>query len=1622
MAMISDSGGGSARPARPSSASSTSNSSSSSSSGSSGASESNDAENSAEGSDGSNKTDRPKRHHHSSNGSGSGGSPATVAESAASAGEAAEHRASRAADTAERARTEADAMRATQRAEIARNEANAQRQRAQAALEDARQTLRAAPKIDREDARAELARAEAAAARATTASDHADAHALRAGSGRLDSSFDRAADPRATALSGGSGQPAASGQLSPSQTLTATNGSGQPAAQANGTISQQISAEYDRLPPAEQQRVPRDAYVAQRTEEYGVALKARGQATQDVDARITAALDEMGPNSRDAAALQRQRDRLIATATTTAVQDFRDTRDATALADQYRQDPAKWQQVASQFNLPAGTPPSAAQVKDLLQFNRQVETRAQVAADAAVRNLPPSATDADAAAARQAAVAQVQLQAYVDRGAVKPPEGADAKQWVASQAQLAGQEAGIRRSALAQGQDPDAAAATSEALFQARMDAAIRTGEVKLPEGATPQDVQQLKDRQLSQFREAVNLSRTNGLPMADAQARISGAHAIQDLRIAAQVNINDAVQAYNQNTTAVQRGGETIRGWWYGDGVNHLDFANKEFDVIQAKEKEYHQLLLSTNGPLTPDQQQRAAALKQEIESRIDLTTTNVGLNVQHSLEQAARYKPVEAALFQTVYAASSVIPGGVVIGASVKLLLDDLPNGRIRANGNVLETTGDVVLSMAMGAGQVAIGKFDPTHGGTTTLLRAGTAPILEKAAVIALDGGLNAAWAGGSSAVEQLRDPNRAPDQGIDWQRVAIDSAAGFAGSAIGRVAKFGPAAGAPMTLRQLGTQTLRESGLGFVSGSLIDAGTQYATKGEVDLRQAASAGFQNALIAGLDSGALGVGQMQQARRATAPLNPAADPAALTSDPRLRGASDRDTSPIQVRRGQVDPLADNAWALPPEQQKGPRAPKPARAPEDTRLTGADVERGIDFAQAISNFATRGRSTLRRVGDQVVNALGPTTEWTLKGTTELQNRVREGGARLSNWWDDRLGRFGTSTPAQEQHDLLSSINPSLTEGRDPNGRLFAARRGEVDPGGVPLRTDKALGQSDQGSFPLVYKTTRVDDLVNGPRASLPDQLAVFAGRDLAERWTVTEGRAHASTNVADPNNNMFAQSSPQYVPGLVEGENQFRVRVEAYGRTQDVALRLPDADTMKAFYAGQPDAVRQVVGGFQGQIREALANPDPASMRTIDGSTVASAYRQGIPGQRTLLPPVDLQINLRTNGFIDPIRDPGNINFGSGAGETPTNTVKSLYFDAGGKIALIGDRTAHANMDGAGREALINGTYEPLKSFDAALKDPNAPPWRGTEPFDPAQAHVLQEGLDPAQQNRFGNLFQAAPQREVVAYLDPGSSQHYEDQLFNLNGTLNQQAGAAGVRGGPQVTVDWVLAEAMGVARGKNTVDSLAVDPNNTINPVASPVPEEAAAIYTDPDPSHFAPDWRRGERLLAAAQLGNLVDKPTQGKPGSASAVLSSAAHIFEPLLSRLSNLSNPGRAQAVSPYDVSNKGMYSRLPDSAAKGENLVVAFGTASSQHYGDVSGVVKLADGSRRLSVRAGNDGDVALDASVARVPQVADRMMQDIKAYQAEVARRAAAGEPPLRLAMLDYLPARELARIQDK
>src|SRR5262245_56425025 len=133
--------------------------------------------------------------------------------------------------------------------------------------------------------------------------------------------------------------------------------------------------------------------------EYQVALQAHGTATRSVDAQITAALDDQGPNSREAQVLRAQRDRLIDAKTRTAVQDFSDTRNAQALADQYTQNPASWQQAAPQMGLDPASKPDSVAIKEFLQFGRQTDANAQIAGQIAVNNMSPTATPADIAAA-----------------------------------------------------------------------------------------------------------------------------------------------------------------------------------------------------------------------------------------------------------------------------------------------------------------------------------------------------------------------------------------------------------------------------------------------------------------------------------------------------------------------------------------------------------------------------------------------------------------------------------------------------------------------------------------------------------------------------------------------------------------------------------------------------------------------------------------------------------------------------------------------------------------------------------------------------------------------------------------------------------------------------------------------------------------------------------------------------------------------------------------------------------------------------------------------------------------------------------------------------------------------
>jgi len=635
----------------------------------------------------------------------------------------------------------------------------------------------------------------------------------------------------------------------------------QPAATSTtpAPVTQQLQQQYDALSPAEQAQITRADFVAQGTAEYQAATAAHGQAVQNVDAQITAALDEGGPNSREAQILQSQRDRLIASQTRTAVQDFRDTRDADALAEQYRQDPERWAQVAAQYNIDPERQPTPTVIKEILQTSRAADEQAGIAGQIAVNNLGANATAADAEAARQRAAAESRLNSLLDAGLTAAPEGVDPKQWVASQGQLAGETARVQQLAIQNGQDPMVAAQQSEALFDLRLEASLQGAP---PDGATPEQIAAYKDEQRTQFREAVDLANRNGISMDDAQKRIADAHALQNLRIGAQLKINAEVEHYDAATTAVQRGGEAIRGWVYGDGVNHLDAIQQEFGQIEALEQQYNRLLLKGDGPLTQAQSQDLAALRQQIEGRINLATTNAGLNVKASLDQAGRYRPVESALFQAIYAGSSVLPGGVVVGASVKLLLDDLPNGRIRTNGNVLETGQDVVLSMAVGGANVAVGKFDPTKGGTTTLLRAGANPILEQAARIGLDGTLNALVAGGSSVADQLHDPNR-EGKGIDWQQVESNAVAALGGSIIGGTM------GASMPVKPTNVMgaIVRDTATGFTSASIIDASVQLATTGHVDPLRSVGAGLESAATSGLIGHAMATGRANEALAAQA-----------------------------------------------------------------------------------------------------------------------------------------------------------------------------------------------------------------------------------------------------------------------------------------------------------------------------------------------------------------------------------------------------------------------------------------------------------------------------------------------------------------------------------------------------------------------------------------------------------------------------------------------------------------------------------------------------------------------------------------------------------------------------------
>jgi hypothetical protein len=601
----------------------------------------------------------------------------------------------------------------------------------------------------------------------------------------------------------------------------------------------------------------------------------------------------------------------------------------------------------------------------------------------------------------------------------------------------------------------------------------------------------------------------------------------------------------------------------------------------------------------------------------------------------------------------------------------------------------------------------------------------------------------------------------------------------------------------------------------------------------------------------------------------------------------------------------------------------------------------------------------------------------------------------------------------------VLGEVSPEIAkliaDGQIPTeGSLLATERGQLRRTN-PLLMDRLLGASDKGSFPVVYEPSRINDLLNGPGRNMPDQIAVLTAREMMERLVVTEGRYRASLDVTDPKHNMFGQTSAQFLPGLQsQGEGSYKVRVEAYGRTQTVELMLPPPEVMKQFYAGDPQAVRTMVSSFSDQLGAALADPT-AARQSITPTTVKGAYRNGLGGNANL-ERVDFQINLRTRGYIDPFRDPGNLNFAAGTNGPGTGTVRTLYYDpqSPGRIDLIGDRNAHANMDGAVREALVDGDYAALNRFDAALRGEGSPLGANRPAVSPDGITVLHEGLSAQNQALFGSMFQNAPQREVVTYIPADVSSRYDQQLRSVNDGLATAARASGVDPkGPAITLDWMLAEAMGIARAKTSVDSLVLDPNNRLAAVVAATPVESVPVYTNPDPASFTPSVERGRRIVAAAQLTNWVDKANTTERASMTGTLSSMSGVTEPLIGPLANLANPGRGSQINPQNRGDKGLYSRLPDISG-GNSAVVAFGTAASNHYADVAGVVKLPDGSRRLSLRVDNKGDgVKVDADVANTSIVLDRMMQDVKAYQDYLATHPE--EPPF----LQYLPARELNRL---
>jgi hypothetical protein len=502
---------------------------------------------------------------------------------------------------------------------------------------------------------------------------------------------------------------------------------------------------------------------------------------------------------------------------------------AGSLAQVYSEQPQKWKQVSQQMGLPPGTQPSAELMERVLSSQVQGDIAAAAARHRVRAGMGGSARPGELVGAETQAMSLARLEAAHRNGVLAIPQGADPKVWMQGQAELAGAAETVRQSAVRTGRDPERAVAESPVLYEMRLDAGIRSGEFKLGEGVTPEQVSAFKQSQVTNFKDAVRISGQRGIPLEDALTRVNQCRVLQQHRSATVTGITGMIDAYNTNTTGVTRGLETIRGAVYQDGVNHLGWAQKEMTEIEALEARYIDLRMNNSDQqLTPAQKEELRNLETEIHGRLNGVAEGAQLHIGHSLQHANNSQWFEQALFSTVYTAAAFVPGGVALGAGTKLLLDDLPNGRIN-NGL------DAVGSLALGAGNVLVGKVAPGSGGASAVLRTAA---------------LSGAWDGASTFYEQAKTGN------VDVTSIVGSMAAGAVGGLIPGGGPGGDIAGA--TWKTVAKDQLKDAGTNFLTGAVVDGGMQFVTTGQVDLGRSLAAGRDEALVSAFSSGGVASAQ--------------------------------------------------------------------------------------------------------------------------------------------------------------------------------------------------------------------------------------------------------------------------------------------------------------------------------------------------------------------------------------------------------------------------------------------------------------------------------------------------------------------------------------------------------------------------------------------------------------------------------------------------------------------------------------------------------------------------------------------------------------------------------------------